>query len=136
MAAGCGKIVSVTLTDFDGSLVAVAIRVTVFPIGTYIGATYTMLMLLPTCTGVIVPQTFVLYPGTALPPHWRDQSTPNPVVSLLTATLTSTDALTITEVICAEAVPPGSVTEIAPKLGFVTVHPVGISAMKTRKTYT
>jgi hypothetical protein len=40
--------VRVTLDDIDGSLVTVAVRVTVFPTGTYAGAVYSMLMLLPT----------------------------------------------------------------------------------------
>lgn len=122
-----------TLTDCDGSLVAFAVRVTVFPIGTYSGARYTMLMLLPTCTGVIVPQTFVVNPGTALPPQTRDQSTPNPVGSLLTDKVTSTDKLTTTEVTCAELVPFGDVTEIAPRLGLATEHPVATIAMKIER---
>jgi hypothetical protein len=92
-----------------------------------------MLMLLPTCTGVIVPQTFVINPGTALPPQTSDQSTPNPVGSLLTDTVTSTDKLTTTEVTCAELVPFGAVTEIAPRLGLATEHPVAMIAMKIEK---
>lgn len=47
MATGCGRIVTVTLTDSDGSLVAAAVSVTVLPMGTYCGALYTMAMLLP-----------------------------------------------------------------------------------------
>lgn len=82
----------------------------------------------------MVPHTLSVNPATALPPHTRDQSTPNPAVLPSRETETSTDAFTMTEETCDGGVALGFVTEIAPKVALFTLHPVCISARKNKKT--
>jgi len=115
--------VRVTLAETDGALVADAVRVTVFPTGTYAGAVYSMAMLLPTWTGFRDPQATLAGSRAVLglPPQFRLQSTPRFGPSPFTGKLAFAVALTITEVIAAPLV--GSETEIAPSRGRAAEHP-------------
>jgi hypothetical protein len=122
IVTGCCVMARITLADTAGSVVDVAVKVTVFPIGTYAGAVYNMAMLLPTWTGFKAPQTFVdSRMVLGLPPHSRLQSMPRFGPSLPTGTLTLAVAFTITDETTAPLA--GSVTEMEPSFGLAEEHP-------------
>ena len=114
---------STTLEEVDGELVTLAVIVTVLPAGRNTGAVYTMLMLLPTYAGAIVPQGFAGCGVIELPRQNTVQLTPRFSLSAATPTLTFACALVATWVNCTVLL-FGSVTEIAPSCGpFALPHP-------------
>jgi hypothetical protein len=134
MAIGFGTMVRLTLADTAGSLVAVAVKVTVFPVGTYAGAVYTMTISLPTWTGFSEPQATLAGSKAVfgLPPQFSVQSTPRFGPSFPTDALTFAVAPTTTEEIAGLG---GlvSVTEIPPIVGRVEEHPESANAAKHKR---
>lgn len=114
MAMGAPTIVRVTALTADGSLVTDPVMVTVFPIGTVVGAVYTEASPSPVCAGANVPQAPpVIPPVIGLPLQKTLQSTPAFCPSPTGVMLTFALAPATRDLSCPVA-PPNAVTETAP----------------------